>query len=137
MNNCCVRGFGVLREWRRPVEFSRQGSWVTTDVLCVLWTPPFWLQVELVVATTPLQIVFVNTKLKQYQMQQHWTDYRNPCIDFVKFVLSNVLTLGVIMRMHGAQIIQWIHLNSQNFATIDYPLVIRINGLWSPILIIP
>ncbi len=44
VNNCCVRGFGVLREWRRPVEFSRQGSWATTDVLCVLWTPPFWLQ---------------------------------------------------------------------------------------------
>jgi hypothetical protein len=55
--------------------------------------------VELVVATTPLQIVVINTKLKQYQMQQHWTDYRNPCTDFVKFVLSNVLALGVIMRM--------------------------------------
>jgi hypothetical protein len=55
--------------------------------------------VVLVVATTPLQIVVINTKLKQNQMQQHWIDYKNPCIDFVKFVLSNVLALGVIMRM--------------------------------------
>jgi len=32
----------------------------------------------------------------------------------------------------GAQTIKWIHLNLQTFATIDYPLVTRVNGLWSP-----
>ncbi len=37
----------------------------------------------------------------------------------------------------GAQTIKWIHLNLQTFATIDYPLVTRINGLWSPILVTP
>jgi hypothetical protein len=55
--------------------------------------------VELVVATTPLQIVVINTKLKSNEMQQHWIDSRIPCTDFVKFVISNVLALGVIMRM--------------------------------------
>jgi hypothetical protein len=38
--------------------------------------------VELIVATTPFQIVVINTKLKQNQMQQDWTDYRNPCTNF-------------------------------------------------------
>jgi hypothetical protein len=31
----------------------------------------------------------------------------------------------------GVQTIKWIHLNLQFFAIIDYPLVTRINGLWS------
>ncbi len=48
--------------------------------------------VELVVATTPFQIVVINTKLKQNQMQQHWIDYRNPNTNFVKFVLLNTTT---------------------------------------------
>jgi hypothetical protein len=50
---------------------------------------------ELVVAITFLQIIVINTKLRLNQMQQHKTDYGNPCIDFIKFVLSN----GVMMRM--------------------------------------
>jgi hypothetical protein len=38
--------------------------------------------VELVIASATFQIIVINTKSKQNQMQQHWTDYRNPCIDF-------------------------------------------------------
>jgi hypothetical protein len=49
---------------------------------------------ELVVATTLLQIIVINTKLSLNQMQQHKTNYGNPCIDLVKFNLSNVATLG-------------------------------------------
>jgi hypothetical protein len=56
--------------------------------------------VELVVATTPFQIVVINTKLRQHKMQQHYRlTIETHALNFVKFVLSNIPALGVMMRM--------------------------------------
>jgi len=80
--------------------------------------------VELVVATAPFHIVVINTKLKQNQMQQHWTNYRNPCTNI--FLICSIKCCNLrVANEDGAQTIKWIHLNLQTFATIYYPLVIR------------
>jgi hypothetical protein len=87
--------------------------------------------VELIIATTPFQIVVINTKSRQNKMQQHWTNYRNLCTDFCQICFIKCSSLGGHDE-DGAQTIKWIHLNLQNFETVDYPLMTRINGLWSP-----
>jgi len=86
--------------------------------------------VELVVAIAPFHIVVINTKLRQNQMQQHWTNYKNPCTNFLKICSIKCCNLRVDDE-NGAQTIKWIHLNLQTFATIYYPLMIIVNGLWS------
>jgi hypothetical protein len=59
--------------------------------------------VELVVATTPFQIVVINTKLRQHKMQQHYKlTIETHALNFVKLGGDDE---------DGAQTIKWIHLN--------------------------
>jgi hypothetical protein len=55
--------------------------------------------VELVVATAPFQIVVINTKLNKIKCNKIGWTIETHALIFVKFVLSNIVALGVMMRM--------------------------------------